>query len=123
MIPDFRKIGYQILAINLFKYKKSFDAKKVEMAKDLLQESFQKGPFEIIMAERGTGAGYDAVMISVHRDYQSFVKLMQWAKKFSEFELDAIESFLVNLSDEVHYRSLTLSSIAKDTLTVEEKRE
>ena len=123
MIPDFRKIGYQILAINLFKYKKSFDAKKVEMAKDLLQESFQKGPFEIIMAERGTGAGYDAVMISVHRDYQSFVKLMQWAKKFSEFELDVIESFLVNLSDEVHYRSLTLSSIAKDTLTVEEKRE
>jgi len=121
MIPDLEKLGYGILAVNLFKYKTSFDAKKIEKAKNILLESFRKGPFEIIMAERGRGVGYDAVMISVHRDYKSFIELVEWARQFPEFELERMESFLVNLADEVHYCSLTFASLAKDIVKFAEK--
>jgi len=123
VIPNFRKLGYQILAVTLFKYKKRFDAEKTKKAKKILDESFKEGPFEIIMAERGLGGGYNAIMMSIHRDYESFTGLMSWAQQFYDLELGEFESFLVNLAGEVRYRPLTFSSLAKHLLTVKEKKE
>jgi DNA-binding Lrp family transcriptional regulator len=120
VIPDFRKLGYEILAVTFFKYEKPFDAEKIKKAKEILSESFEKGPFEIIMAERGMGCGYNAIMISIHRDYKSFIDLTNWAQQFVSLELAEIESFLIDLNDEVHYRSLTFSSLAKHLLTLRE---
>lgn len=121
VIPDFRKLGYEILAVTFFKYEKTFDAEKIKKAKRILSESFEKGPFEIIMAERGMGCGYNAIMISIHRDYKSFIGLTNWAQQFVSLELAEIESFLIDLNDEVHYRSLTFSSLAKHLLTLRDK--
>lgn len=121
MIPDFRKLGYGILAVTFYKYRKRFDAEQIKTAKKILIESLEKGPFEIIMAERGIGGGYDGVMISIHRDYKSFVELTNWAQQFVSLELAEIESFLIDLADEVHYRSLTFSSLAKHISTLKGK--
>lgn len=123
VIPNFRKLGYEILAVTLFKYKKRFDAEKIKKAKKILGESFKEGPFEIIMAERGLGGGYNAIMMSIHRDYESFMGLMSWAQQFYDLELGEFESFLVNLAGQVRYRPLTLSSLAKHLLTLTEKKE
>jgi len=125
VIPDFRKLGYEILAVTFFKYEKRFDAEKIMKAKKILSESFKKGPFEIIMAERGMGCGYNAIMISIHRDYKSFVELTNWAQQFYSLELDDIDSFLIDLAGEVRYQPLTFSSLAKhlSTLKNTEKKE
>ncbi|NIO37332.1 winged helix-turn-helix transcriptional regulator [Candidatus Bathyarchaeota archaeon] len=123
IIPNFTKLGYVLLALTFFKYEQSFDEEKVEKAKKILQEAFHKGPFEIIMAERGIGCGYNAVMISIHRDYTSYSELMNWAKQFGFTKLAKTESFLVNLSDKVHYRSLTFSTLAKRLATQHTKEE
>jgi len=123
VIPNFGELGYEILAVTFFNYKKRFDAKKIQRAKKILRESFKKGPFEIVMAERGMGCGYNAIMISVHRDYKSFVELTDWAQRFYELELGEIESFLVNLAGEVRYRPLTFSSLANHLLTLNQKTE
>ncbi len=123
VIPNFRKLGYEILAVTLFKYKKRFDAEKIKKAKKILGESFKEGPFEIIMAERGLGGGYNAIMMSIHRDYESFMGLMSWAQQFYDLELDEFESFLVNLAGEVRYRPLTFSSLAKHLQRLKEKKE
>ena len=121
-IPNFRKLGYGILAVTFFKYKQRFDAEKIARAKQILSESFRKGPFQIIMAERGMGCGYNAIMISIHKDYKSFMDLTNWAQQFYELELGEFESFLVDLADEVRYRPLTFSSLAKHLLTLKEKK-
>ena len=123
VIPTFRKLGYEILAVTLFKYKKRFDAEKTKKAKKTLDESFKEGPFEIIMAERGLGGGYNAIMMAIHRDYKSFMGLMNWAQQFYDLELADFESFLVNLAEEIRYQPLTLSFLAKHLLTVKEKKE
>lgn len=123
VIPNFRKLGYEILAVTLFKYKKRFDAEKIKKAKKILGESFKEGPFEIIMAERGMGGGYNAIMMSIHRDYESFTGLMSWAQQFYDLELGEFESFLVNLAGEVRYRPLTFSSLAKHLLKLKERKE
>ena len=122
IMPVFLKLGYEILAVTLFKYKKRFDAEKVEKAKEVLADSFERGPFEIIMAERGTGCGYNAMMISIHRDYKSFMDLMDWAQQFYSLELGEFDTFLINLAGEVRYRPLTFSSLAKHLLTLEREK-
>ncbi|MDH5495765.1 MAG: winged helix-turn-helix transcriptional regulator [Candidatus Bathyarchaeota archaeon] len=122
MIPYFHKLGYEILAITLFKYKQSFNAEKIEKARKILNESFKKGPFEIIMAERGMGLGHNALMISIHKDYTSFIELKNWAKQFTYLGLVETESFLINLADKVHYRPLTFATLAKHILTLKEKK-
>jgi len=119
-MPDFLKLGYEILAVTLFKYKKQFDAEKVEKAKKILADSFERGPFEIIMAERGTGCGYNAMMISIHKDYKSFMDLMDWGQQFYSLELGEFDTFLINLAGKVRYRPLTFSSLAKHLLTLKE---
>jgi len=123
VIPNFQKLGYQILAVTLFKYKKRFDAEKIKKAKKILGKSFSEGPFEIIMAERGLGGGYNAIMMSVHKDYESFTALMNWAQQFYDLELDEFESFLVNLAEEVRYRPLTFSSLARHLITLKQRKE
>ena len=123
VIPNFQKLGYQILAVTLFKYKKRFDAEKIKKAKKILGKNFKEGPFEIIMAERGLGGGYNAIMISVHTDYESFTALMNWAQQFYDLELDEFESFLVNLAEEVRYQPLTFSSLARHLLMLEQRKE
>ena len=122
VLPEFKQLGYEILAITFFKYKKRFDAEKIEKAKKILDETFEKGPFEIIMAERGMGCGFNAVMISVHKDYNSLMRLTNWAQQFYELELGEIENFVVDLLDEVRYRPLTFSSLAKHVLTEGKKK-
>ena len=119
IMPDFLKLGYEILAVTLFKYKKQFDAEKIEKAKEILADSFERGPFEIIMAERGTGCGYNAMMISIHKDYKSFMDLMDWGQQFYSLELGEFDTFLINLAGKVRYRPLTFSSLAKHLLTLE----
>ena len=121
LIPNFHRLGYEILAVTFFKYKKRFDAKKTRRAKEILSKSFEKGPFEIIMAERGMGCGYNAIMISVHEDYKSFIDLTNWAHQFYDLELGEMDSFLIDLADEVRYRPLTLSSLATHLLTLKEE--
>lgn len=122
VIPNFRKLGYEILAVTLFKYKKRTDAEKTKKVKEMLGDSFKNdGPFEIIMAEMGMGGRYNAIMISIHRDYKSFMGLMNWAQQFYDLELDEVGSFLVNLAAEVRFQPLTFASIAKHLLKIKEK--
>jgi DNA-binding Lrp family transcriptional regulator len=113
VIPDFRKLGFSMLALTFFRYENRFEEAKIEKVKKILSERLSKGPFEIIMAEGGMGAGYNAIMISIHRDYHSYRNLMDWAQQFHSLELGEIDSFLISLSDEVHYLPLTFSSLAE----------
>lgn len=118
MIPDYEKLGYEILAITLLTYKKRFDQPKIKKAKKILVEAFRKGPYEIIMAERAMGVGYNAVLISIHQNYASFTEFTNWVQQFYELELDNFDSILINLAEEVHYKSLTFSSVAKHLLSL-----
>jgi hypothetical protein len=63
------------------------------------------------------GMGYDGVFLSFHEDYSSFALLRKWLAQFGFLEVAEVQSFLVNLEDDIHYRSLTFSTLAKHILT------
>jgi len=82
VIPNFTKLGYEIMAVTLVKLKKTLTQEQVEaarrMSRSLAKESDKTGPFNVVMAERGIGLGYNGIFVSFHEDYSSFLKHEEW---------------------------------------------
>jgi hypothetical protein len=121
IIPDFLKLGFEIGAMTFVKLK-NLDPEKIKEARNLAKESLTKGPLEIVVLERGIGLGYDGVIVSLHKDYQSYMDLKKWLSQFAFLDLSEVESFLINLRDELHYRSLTFTTLAQH-LSLEAKKD
>ena len=112
MIPDFSKIGYKIMAIT-FALSRFLEKEEAERAGKTLADGVKDKQFEFIMLERGDGLGFDGVIISLHKDYASYLKVFEWVRQFDFLEVNSIDSFLINLEDKVRYRPLTFSTLAK----------
>jgi len=122
IIPNFRKLGYQILALTFVELKKVITPEEVEKAREIAKKVLKNELFEAVMAERGMGLGSTGVFISFHEDYASHLKFTQWLKQFGFLEISKINSFLISLDDEIRYRPLTFSTLADHLATLKEKK-
>lgn len=114
VIPDFQKLGYAIVAITFGRLKEQF--RKPEMldeARRKFVESFNDEAFEVILDERGIGLGYDGVIVSLHRNYSEYLTFKNWVAQMPFLDMQKLNSFLIDLNDEVHHRYLTFSFLAK----------
>ena len=68
MIPNFLKLGYQILAMTFVKLKQPLDSAEIEGAKKIIRDTLKTTPLEVLMLERGLGLNSDGVIISYHKD-------------------------------------------------------
>jgi len=118
IIPDFTRLGYSIMALTFPKLKPLTREELMDARRISLQDML-KGPSEIILFERGMGADSDGVIISLHKDYTSYAKLLRRAKDYPFIE--SCETLLIDLNDKIHYRSLTLSTFADRILKPERK--
>jgi DNA-binding Lrp family transcriptional regulator len=123
MIPNYLELGFHIVSINFIKLRESLDAQKLVKAREFGQNIADKVFPEVIVAERGKGLGYQAVFVSLHKDYTAYVEFVEKLKRMHMFGLPEIESFLINLDDKIHYRYLTFSTLAQFVLTLKEKKE
>lgn len=121
VVPDFSKLGYSLLAITFVELKQGLTMEQTEEAREKARDSLIENHNEIIMLERGIGVSHDGVFLSVHKDYSSYVGFRQWLQSFEFLETPNIETFMVNLKDTVHYRSLGFSTLAKHILTMNEE--
>ena len=122
-MPDFLKLGYKIMAITFVKVKGTISPEEREKARTLAKDVLKKGPYEVVMGERGMGLGYDGVFISYHQNFSDYANLKEWFKQFGFLELDKIESFLIDLEDPLHYRPLDFASLALHLIMKREKKE
>jgi DNA-binding MarR family transcriptional regulator len=105
VIPDFSKLGYEILGITLV-LSKPLEREEIEKAREVLLKDEKEKDFEFIMMERGIGAGFDGVDIS-------FQEYLRWLRKLDFLEVERTQFFLVDLMEKSHYRPFTFSAIAK----------
>ena len=115
MIPDFRKLGYNLCALIFLKLK-DLPTERVEIVRKAVKESLSQSHFVILLLERGIGLRRDAVMICLYKDYASYAEHKKIIREFPYINTSDVDSFLIDLNDEVHYRYLTFTSIAKDLL-------
>ena len=124
MIPDFAKLGYGLLAVTFVKYRKDLTPEKLAEAEWKLVDSARgENSPEVVIADRGIGLGYDAVFISYEKDYSAFTHLVDRIKVFKHLETTETQSFIIDLNDKLHYRSLTYSTLANHLLSTQDKHE
>ncbi len=121
MMPDFCKLGYEIMALTFFSLKRAPDPEEIEKAREMSQEHSGKSLLEIVMLERGIGLGYHGVIVSFHEDYPSYLKFWERVAQLDFWELSNIESFLISLANENGYLPLTFAGLAKHLLALKGK--
>ena len=105
VIPDFVKMGYEIMAISSFKSKVTEEsvkkATKLTMAKP-----------NIIFASNGQGMGKNAVMISLHRNYADFSNFLLNLRLEGGDNLRDYDTMLISLKEKA-VKPLSLKYLAE----------
>lgn len=118
-IPDFNKAGFQLAAFILVKMKTNLSAEEVEKARQIsMKDMIEKAPDEIVLFERGMGGGYDGIIISFHKNYSDYIRIIGRIKEYPFVDASATLSFLIDLNEKIHYRYFTFSTLAKYLLTM-----
>jgi DNA-binding Lrp family transcriptional regulator len=80
-IPDFAKMGYEIMAFSFVK----FNMGQVMEVEEKAKEWAQSHP-EIIFSSRAEGMGMDAITVSLHKNYAEYkIFIMENKKKWGKF--------------------------------------
>ena len=120
LIPDFHKLGFEIMTLTLVKLRKELTADEMLKIKTFADEFVKKNPFAFIMAVEGTGLGYDRAVVSLHKNYDDFLRFVKATKQVPFAELAAFDSFMVSLSSK-HYQPFTFSILANYLLTMKKE--
>lgn len=117
IIPDFKKLGYALASMTFVSLKDKLAGEEIQKSREItIQDLCVNCPSEVVMFERGMGMKFNGVIIAFHRNYASYTKLRDIIKEHGFFDQLRTDSFLIDLQDEVHYRYLTFSTLAKNLL-------
>ncbi len=113
IIPDFSKIGFSLLGITFLKLKAAYSAEETEKVRRATRERIARSQFGIVMLERGVGLGFDAVMISIYRDFTEYTRHVEAVRTFPFIDVTQTQTFIINLKDNVRYLPLNFENVAK----------
>jgi DNA-binding Lrp family transcriptional regulator len=123
VIPDFRKLGYSIVAITLGNIKEELrNSEKIDDARREFVKNFDDVSFEIVLDVAGIGMGHDGAIVSFHKSYSEYVDFTKRLTQMAFADPSKFESFLIDLNDERHHRDLTFSFLSRHVLQMLQKR-
>lgn len=127
VIPDFCKLGFNLMAIIMFKLKANSPEEFQEQRRAARElDSKERRPFLFVMS--GIGLGKELAVISFHKDYGDYATYMRGVKEAASSKMKAymnaegIEGFLIDLNYQNHYQPITLSRIAAHFQTTANKK-
>lgn len=120
IIPDYHKLGFQIVSFTLAKLKKgvSEDA-LIEMRKETNQ-ILQSENVSAILTMRGTGLDADYITVSFHESYDTYRRTISQIRQTPILEVAGTRTFIASLG-ESHFRPLTHSALAQYLARMETK--
>ncbi len=117
VIPDFLKLGYEIMAITIAKAKTTLTPEEQEKTKTLVLENPN-----VIFVASAMGMGRNGVMISLHRNYSDFVRFLSDLKSESMDYMENVDNMLISLTSNSIVKPLSLSYLAGQEEPKAEKR-
>jgi len=90
VVPNLEKMGYQILAFTFLSFEQPPKPELIETAKKWTR----KQP-SVMFAADGTGIGMNSIMVSAHRDYSGFSKLLTKLREDWQPNLKNVQSFII----------------------------
>jgi hypothetical protein len=70
-----------------------------------LKDMSEKAPDEIVLFSRGLGGGYTGVLVSFHKSYSDFTRLIDRIKDYDFVDPASILSFIIDLNDKIQVGS------------------
>ncbi len=113
MIPDFCRLGYQILAIQFLGKPETQEKERRQVLRKAAVELENETPQASLMVVDGMGMTKGRVLINLYKDYASYREGIRTIKSLPFVEADEAESFLVDLNDESNFRVLSLKQVAR----------
>jgi DNA-binding Lrp family transcriptional regulator len=113
MIPDFTKLGYQIMAVAFIGKQETQKEEESRELRKAVVELEKKTPFASLIVVNGIGMGKGRMLINLYKDYSSYTKGMDVIRSLPYVEADRLEGFLVDLNDDRNFRILTLEQVAR----------
>jgi len=115
-IPDFRKLGFQIMAFSFSKW--TPEALTELLAKEdfaeQVQRFFSRFPNVIFATTGGSGlGGMDSASISVHKDYGDYSKFLKEIKREWGKNIAAFDSFIFSLDSDDLVRPITFKYLGE----------
>jgi DNA-binding Lrp family transcriptional regulator len=121
VVPDFNKLGFQILAVTFTKLKDHFPDEVLKSKRKEVSETLEKEPIPDILHMTGMGLGAERILLTLHTDYASYVKFINNLEANPQLNVKEITSFMVSLADGTkHFRSLSMSQVANYLLKKKE---
>ena len=112
MIPDFKRLGYQLMGVSFVKTRVEANEKEAEGLRKAVVEVEEKNPHASLMAVNGDGMGKDKMFITFYKNFSAYSEAMHLTRLLPFIKAENIQSFLVDLNDKDNYRLLTLREIA-----------
>ena len=124
IIPDFKKIGFQIMSIILSNVKEKITPEAIEESRRKIRREEKENPNALLFGYSGMGLNSSRASILLNKDYSEYSAFIKHAKEHPLVDIEGMQSFVIDLCDESHYLSLTLSQVARYLeKNVAEKRE
>jgi len=93
VIPDFAKMGYEIMAISCVKKKTSITMPSEKGLK------WMKNNSNIIFAAAAEGMGKNGVIISLHKNFANFSKFVSESRQYWGEEIEDYDTILISLQE------------------------
>jgi DNA-binding Lrp family transcriptional regulator len=122
IIPDFNKLGYEIMGFTFVKMKQNLNSKEQKEFREFVTKFAKEHPHAKLIGVSGIGLNKDYAFVSFYKDYSAYVETQRLSRKVPYSDVEELDSFLVNLRDKNLARVLSMAAIAKDTLIPEKEK-
>ena len=113
IVPDFTKLGFEIMSITFAKIRDHVSKHELEDTRKKVWGILDENPPPSIMSMSGMGIDSNRVFLAVHRNYGEYSQLVRGIKQHPLMEVLGVKSFLIDLTDQSHFRPFTFSELAK----------
>jgi DNA-binding Lrp family transcriptional regulator len=116
MVPDFRKLGYNLMAIVFFKLARTLSTEELKALHDASRKIEQENPRAYLFVMNGFGLEKHVAMVAYFNDYSEYSEYIQNFKSAAQFHLKPfvysdVTGFLMDLNDNTHYQPITFSKV------------
>lgn len=122
MIPDFGKLGYEIMGITSLQVEEKPSLGFKEIRKATL-EAEKSNPHAGLTIVNGIGNNKNRLFIDFYEDYSAYTKVIDTLREFPFTNVESMDSFLVDLKDETNLRVLSMSGIAQHVMKNSQKKQ
>jgi len=114
MIPDLRKLGYNIMAVVFLGKQESMKEEERLALRKAASELEKKSHVATMIVVNGIGLNKGRMIVIFFKDYSSYLDNLRLIKNLPFVDAGVVDSFLVDLNDYRNFRILSMEQVARD---------